>query len=203
MLYASELFCFYTRKLHAGASAVVDNAPASFSVLRNFGLKIKKIKKIVVLYYMKMRDGWGIFFRFLRQTKGIFRRRDMEEYHGTCHEENLTHFISFPLLFCHKNIQRENLRKRYGLEACTRRLVLESDQPSLLHYLSRLSLCSGNSMQSLGLAFNFHEKGILTAKIYSINWLQMGRANLPRSYTTILVATTIITWYSIPYYMPR
>ena len=58
-----------------------------------------------------------------------------------------------------------------------------------------LSLCSGNSMQSLGLApLTFMKKVFLTAKIYSINWLQMGRAKLPRSCTKFLV-TSRKAWY--------
>ena len=166
MLYASELFCFYTRKLHAGASAVVDNAPASFSVLRNFGLKIKKIKEnCSIILHENERWVGNILQIFTPDKRDIQKERyGRISWHVSRGESHSFYFISFAFLS-----QKHNLRKRYGLEACTRRLVLESDQPSLLHYLSRLSLCSGNSMQSLGLAFNFHEKGILTAKIYSIN----------------------------------
>lgn len=58
-----------------------------------------------------------------------------------------------------------------------------------------LSLCSGNSMQSLGLApLTFMKKVFLTAKIYSINWLQMGRTKLPCSCTKFLV-TSRKAWY--------
>lgn len=74
-----------------------------------------------------------------------------------------------------REVERENLQKRCGLESCTWRLIVESDQPSSLHVNGiRCSLC----------LFHFHRKG------HSCHWLQMG-ARIPNPDRT--VSTRIYT----------
>lgn len=107
--------------------------------------------------------GWRIFLYFCCQTKGIFRRTIWENM-----KTRVTRRISPPLslvCFAFFLLSRKTCKER--IRHCTKgvgwRLVREDwfKKVTNHHYCSlSLSLCSGNSMQSLGLAFNFHGKGI-------------------------------------------
>lgn len=95
--------------------------PTSVSVLNKRKWKIRKIGKV------------GNIPLYLRQTKRIFRRTIWWNISTRVARRIYFPFFRIKQKRRRERKERENLQKRRGLESCTRRLILESDQPSLFH----------------------------------------------------------------------
>lgn len=93
-------------------------------------------------------------------------------------------YYIFLLLLCSLFYEGENLKKRQGLESCTRRLIIESDQPSLLQICNlSLSVCVTHSYIDKGircsfrnLALTFRKKLYLLTVLACINGCSDGCA---------------------------